>query len=170
MLITERETGDVDRLRRLARAERNAEQKDRCLAALHATSGAETLAIAAMLCRRRAFVQRWAYAYRDGGIDALKDKPRGGSRPKIAGAAAEKLIARLDAGPLPADGVCTLRGKDVQRIARDELGADVSLSSVYRTLERLRYSCLSPRPRHEKQDLEAQKTFKEDRAPFLSAR
>lgn len=79
MLIRERENGDAGRLRTLARVEKNAEQKDRYLAALHAATGAETLTIAAMLCSSRAFVQRWAYAYRDGGIEALKDKPRGGS-------------------------------------------------------------------------------------------
>ncbi len=149
MLITERETGDEVRLRALARAERDAEQKDRNLAALHAASGAQALTIAWMLCRSRAFVQRWAYAYRDGGIDALRDKPRGGSRPKIRGAAAQKLKARLDAGPTSKDKVCTLRGKDVQRILREELGAEVSLSSVYRTLHSMGYSCLAPRPRHE---------------------
>jgi hypothetical protein len=29
-----------------------------------------------MLQRSRGFVQRWAYAYREGGIEALKEKPR----------------------------------------------------------------------------------------------
>ena len=81
----------------------------------------------------------------------------------------EPLRARLDAGPTDADGVCTLRGKDVQRIARDELGVDLSVSSVYRTLHRMGYSCLAPRPRHEKQDLAAQEKFKQEIAPFLSA-
>ena len=169
MLIRERESGDAGRLRTLARVEKNAEQKDRYLAALHAAMGAETLTIAAMLCRSRAFVQRWAYAYRDGGIEALKDKPRGGSLAKIRGEAIVKLKARLDAGPTPEDGVCTLRGRDIRRIARDELGADVSLTSVYRTLHSMGYSCLAPRPRHERQDLEAQRTFKEETAPLLSA-
>ena len=62
--------------------------------------------------------------------------------------------------------MCTLRGKDVQRIAREELGTILGLSTVYRTLERMGYSCLAPRPRHEKQDLAAQNLFK-DRAPLL---
>jgi transposase len=56
----------------------------------------------------------------------------------------------------------------VQRLAKEELHTEVSLSSVYRTLERLGYSCLTPRPRHEKQDLAAQHRFKQESAPFLS--
>lgn len=167
MLITERTVGDLVTLRKLARREKNAEQKDRFMAAALAIERRETADIQRSLCRSRGFVQRWAYAYRDGGIEALKDKPRGGSVAKISGAKAERLKARLDAGPTETDGVCTLRGKDIQRIARDELGTRVGLSSVYRTLERLGYSCLAPRPRHEKQDLAAQTKFKDESAPFL---
>jgi len=163
------ESGDLRRLEELARRERDAEQRDRLLSALHACRGEETLRIAGMLCRSRAFVQRWAYAYRDGGIAALKELPRGGSRPKLRGEAAAKLAARLEAGPTPGDRVCTLRGKDVQRITREELGTDLSLSSAYRTLHRLSYSCLAPRPRHEKQDPAAQRKFRKETAPFLSA-
>lgn len=45
-----------------------------------------------------------------------------------------------------------LRGRDVQRIARQELGTDVSLTTVNRTLHRVGYEWLMPRPRHEEQD------------------
>ncbi len=169
MLIKERSPGDLDQLRGLAAREKDAEQKDRWLTALHAAGGKETAQIQEMLLRSRGFVQRWAYAYRDGGIDALHDRPRGGSKPKISGEAREKLRARLDAGALPQDRVCVLRGKDVQRIAREELGVRVGLSSVYRTLESMGYSCLAPRPRHEKQDPAAQQRFKEQTAPLLPA-
>ena len=168
MLIKERTPGDLAQLRRLASKEKDAEQKDRWLVALHAASGEETARVQKMLLRSRGFVQRWAYAYRDGGIDALHDKPRGGSKPKIDGPLREQLRARLDAGPREEDRVCTLRGRDVQRIAREELGVRVGLSSVYRTLESMGYSCLAPRPRHEKQDPAAQTSFKEHTAPLLS--
>jgi hypothetical protein len=74
------------------------------------------------------------------------------------------LKERIDAGPTAGDGVCTLRAKDIQRIARNELGVSVGLGSVYRTLERMGSSCLAPRPRHEKQHLVAQKAFKDTAA------
>lgn len=170
MQICEREAGDIKRLKSLARRERLADQRDRLLAVVHAIEGRETLDIAGSLGRSRAFVQRWVYAYRDGGVDALRALPRGGSAPKIRGERAEFLKARIDGGPIESDRVCTLRGKDVQRIMREEFGTSVSLSSAYRTLHRLGYSCLAPRPRHERQDLKAQRRFKEEIAPFLSAR
>lgn len=167
MMIKERAEGDVRTLVRLARRETDAEQKDRYLVAAHACRGVETGEIQTMLARSRGFVQRWAYAYRDGGIDALRERPRGGSVPRVRGQIAERLKARLDAGPTPADKVCTLRGKDVQRILEQEMGVRLSLNAAYRTLHRLGYSCLAPRPRHEKQDLAAQQKFKQEAAPLL---
>lgn len=169
MRVTERQAGDGARLEELIAAEENADQRDRYRIALLALRGHEKLQIAALLgvCKRTA--EDWAYAYRDGGIAALKLRPRGGSKPKLSGAAAQKLAARLDAGPTEKDKVCTLRGRDVQRILRQELQTDLSLAGVYRTLHRMGYSCLAPRPRHEKQDPAAQEEFKQESAPLLSA-
>lgn len=160
MLITERQKGDLQRLRKLAAKERDAEQKDRYLSAAHAVDGMQTKDIQHALARSRGFVQRWAYAYRDHGIDAIADTPRGGSTPRLPPERENELKTRLDAGPRPEDGVCVLRGKDVRRILRDEFDTELSLNSVYRTLERLGYSCLAPRPRHENQDPEAQAQFR----------
>ena len=167
MLIRERSSGDVKELRRRAGVERRAEQKDRLMAAVLAVEAMETADIQRVLGRSRGFVQRWAYAYRDGGIDVVIDKPRGGKLAKLNGENLVRLKARIDAGPTATDKVCMLRGKDIQRIAKEELNTGVSLSSVYRTLEAMGYSSLAPRPRHEKQELEAQKKFKEEHAPFL---
>jgi transposase len=72
----------------------------------------------------------------------------------------------LEAGATPADGVCTLRGKDIVRILKQEMGVKHTLGSLYGMLDRLGYSCLSPRPRHEKNDPKALEPFKEQ-SPFL---
>lgn len=167
MQISERTPGDLKELRKRARKERSAEQKDRFMVVVLALEGQETRHVQEATARSRGFVQRWVYAYRDGGIEALKDKPRGGSVAKIHGDNLAKLKARIDAGPTPEDKVCRLRGVDIQRIAKAELNTEVSLSAVYRTLETLGYSYLVPRPRHENQDLEVQKKFKDESAPFL---
>jgi transposase len=169
MLIKEREKGDLKKLTTLAGKERDAEQRDRLRAAALAVEGAETLEIERMLARSRGFVQRWAYAYRDGGIDAIATTPHPGKPARLPADRHDELRARLDAGPRPEDGVCTLRGRDVQRILAEEFGVEYSLQAVYDTLHRLGYSCLKPRPRHERQDPEAQNRFKEEVAPFLSA-
>ena len=168
MDVRQRESGDLEKLGVLLRKERGAEQRDRYRAVFHALSGRQTLWIAGGLGRSRAFVQRWVYAYRDGGIDALKDKPRGGSKPRLPREQEARLKARIDAGPTHKDKVCTLRGKDVRRIIQEEFGVKLSLNAAYRTLHRMGYSCLAPRPRHEKQDLAAQEKFKTQSAPLFA--
>lgn len=169
MRIIERRNGDVARLQSLARREKNAEQRDRFRVVMLAIDQRETGDIQERLHRSRGFVQRWCYAYRDGGIEALKDKPRGGSKPKLPREHEEAFKARIEAGPRPEDGVCTLRGKDAQRILKEEFGVAMDLGNAYRTLHRLGYSCLKPRPRHEKNDPAVMAKFRKA-APLLSAR
>lgn len=169
MLIVERTAGDVDELRARVAAERNALRRDRYRAVLLAIAGDEAKDIARALGRARRSVQDWSYAYRDGGIDAIQSKPRTGRTPRLSQDQEAALKARLDAGPTSADGgVCTLRGKDVVRILETEFGVKHTLGSIYGVLARIGYSCLDPRPRHEKNDPAAIEAFKEQ-APFLSA-
>ena|SRR5437867_3823282 len=169
MHITEHQTGDMDQLRRLARKQRNAEQRDRFRAVILAIDGVETQEIQERLDRSRGFVQRWAYAYRDGGLEALKAKPKPGRSPRLPREREAELAARLDAGPRPEDRVCTLRGKDIQRILDQSFGVRYSLNGVYDLLSRLGYSSLAPRPRHEQNDPRVIEDFKQ-RAPLLCRR
>ena len=76
------------------------------------------------------------------------------------------MAARLDGGALADDGVCTLRGKDIQGILQRSFGVRYSLNGVYNLLWRLGYSSLAPRPRHEEQDRKIIEDFKR-RAPLL---
>ncbi len=62
-------------------------------------------------------------------------------------------------GPPPADEVCSLRGKDMQRILAEEFQLLRSLAGVYHLLHRLGYSYLRPRPRHRKADPVKQAEF-----------
>jgi transposase len=166
MRVSEREPGDRAELHRRVRSESNALQRDRYRAVVLALEGEEAVAIAKSLGRARRSVQDWAYAYRDGGVDALLPKPRPGRPTKLPREREAELRARLDAGPRPEDGVCTLRGRDVVAILEREFGVSYSLDGAYDLLERLGYSCLTPRPLHEKADPVAVADFKE-RAPFL---
>jgi len=166
MRVMERERGDVAELTRRARVEQNALQRDRYRAVLLALDGQEAVAIAQALGRSRRSVQDWVYAYRDGGIGRLLPGKSTGRPTKLPRERETELMARLDAGPLPSDGVCTLRGKDVVRILEQEFGAKYSLDGAYDLLERLGYSCLTPRPLHEKADPQQVERFKQH-APLL---
>ena len=169
MHITERRPGDVDELRRRAGVERDALRRDRYRAVLLALDGKEAEEIAESLGRARRSVQDWAYAYRDGGVDAVQPARRKGREPKLPREREAELMARLDAGPRTDrdGGVCTLRGKDVVRILEREFLVKYTLAGAYELLERLGYSCLAPRPRHEKCDPAEQQRFR-GHAPLLS--
>lgn len=117
MRICEREPGDMARLEELIAGEKHADTRDRYRVALLALRGHEKLEVAALLGMAKSTVESWAYTYRDHGIDALRGKPRPGGVPKIRGEHARLLKERIDAGPRESDEVCTLRGKDLQRIA-----------------------------------------------------
>ena len=167
--VIERAPGDVAELERRAAAERDALRRDRYRAVLLALDGEEAAEIAASLGRARRSVQDWAYAYRDGGIDAVQPARRTGREPRLPRAREAELLGRLDAGPRPEDGVCTLRGRDVVRILEREFLVKYTLAGAYELLERIGYSCLAPRPRHERGDPAEQQRFREH-APLLSGR
>lgn len=113
-------------------------------------------------------MQRWAYAYRDHGIQGLTAQPRGGSQPKLSRELQKQFVERFKAGPTECDGgVCRLGGRDGVRILEQEFGVAYTLNAVYELLHRNGLSCLRPRPRHRKSDPEAQKQWLE-RAPLLS--
>ena len=169
MRLTLHQPEDLERLRRHVAVERHALQRDRCRAVLLiAEEELEGDEVARRLGRSPRFVDEWAGRYRRGGVGALvPHKPRGAA-PRLSPGQQARLRARLDAGPLPGDGVCTLRGRDVVRILEREFGVRHTIGSVYSSvLRRIGYSCLAPRPRHEKNDPQAAASFKRD-APLLS--
>lgn len=154
MHTTARCPDDLSELDRRIRSEPHARQRDRYRAVRLALDGQQTRPIMVMLGRSKNFVQRWCYAYRDGGLDAIADKPRPGRPTKLPREQEEAFRQRILAGPGPDDqGVCTLRGVDATRVLEQQFGVHYSLDGAYDLLHRLGFSCLKPRPRHRKNDL-----------------
>jgi transposase len=158
---------DLEHLRQRCRQQPNAKQRDRYRAVLLALEGHEAPAIARTLGRSRAFVQRWVYVYRDRGLDAIVAKRPTGRPPHLSPENEKPFKERFGAEPTEADGVCTLRAKEAQRILREEFGVRYTLGGVYDLLHRLGFSCLMPRPRHRKND-PAQMQHWVEQAPLLS--
>lgn len=170
MHIPLRDPADRAKLDDLIRRETNAKQRDRYRVVKLAVEGQETKQIMQMVGRSRGFVQAWAYAYRDHGLKAVKEEPRPGRPTKLPRDQEEAFKQRLLAGPVEADGgVCTLRGRDAQRILASQFGVQYTLEGVYDLMHRLNLSCLKPRPRHRKNDPQAMKQWL-DRAPLLSSK
>jgi transposase len=147
-------------LRRWARTEKNAKLAQRLRLVAFAMKGHTSLEIGKWVDLSQRQVQHWVRRYNQGGVDGLKDKPGRGPNPLLAADEVEQLKARIDVGPSSEDGVCTLRGKDVQRILAEEFGKVRKLGAVYKLLHKLGYSSLAPRPQHRHADPAAQEAFK----------
>jgi transposase len=166
MKVVLKDSEDHQRLKTLCVAESDALQRDRYRAVLLAVDDQEGDEIADRIGRSPRFVDQWIARYRRQGLAGLIPRKQPGARPKLTAELEARLRQRLEAGATPADGVCTLRGKDIVRILKQEMGVKHTLGSIYGVLDRLGYSCLSPRPRHEKNDPKAIEQFKEQ-SPFL---
>lgn len=114
-------------------------------------------------------VTNWVAQYNRGGIQALHERSRSGRPPRLDPREYPRLKQRLDAPPRPEDGVCTLRGLDVQKILEQEFGVLMGLQTVYDLLRRFGYSSLMPRPQHEDANPEVQAFFKEIVAEQIDA-
>lgn len=167
--ISLRHPDDAAELARLIRQTTNVKQRDRLRAVELAIAGEQTDAIRKALGRSRGFVQRWCYAYRDHGLDAVKAQSPPGRPTRLPVDRHEAFRTRVLAGPRDEDGVCALRGRDFIDILDQEFGVAYSLNGVYDLLHRLNLAVLTPRPRHRHSDEQAMEQWVED-APFLSTR
>jgi transposase len=147
-------------LERLASREKGADLAKRLRTVLLAKQGFTAPEVATCTGFSRRTVQDWVARYNQEGLRGLETRPGRGRKGPLTAEEAERLQRRIEAGPLPEDGVCVLRGLDVQRILQQEFGKLRSLDSVYRLLHRLGFSSLVPRPRHPKADPAAQEEFK----------
>jgi transposase len=156
----------LEELRRCYRREKSAKQARRLKAIILAAEQhtAEEIGRQVDLSPRQ--VQSWVRRYNREGMAGLADRRGRGPKPLLSAAEADQLRARLDAGPTPQDGVCTLRGRDVQRILAQEFGKLRKLGAVYKLLHQLGYASLAPRPQHRRADPAAQEAFKKS---FLSS-
>ena len=149
-----------EHLQRLFDREKLADRAVRLRMVLLAVQGFTASEIATCTGLSRRSVQVWVARYNREGLAGLETKPGRGRKPALTPEQEAQLRQRLDAGALPQDGVCTLRGKDVQRILEREFGQLRSLNAVYVLLHRLGYSSLMPRPVHPRADPVAQEDFK----------
>lgn len=151
-------------LQRLFERELRADRAKRLRVVLLARQSFTAPEIATCTGYSRRVVQTWVTRYNTTGLAGLEPQSGRGRKPPLTADQEEQFKRRLDAGPLPEDGVCTLRGKDVQQILAREFGQLRCLSAVYGLLHRLGYSSLAPRPQHPQADPAAQEDFKKSSA------
>jgi transposase len=151
----------LEELERIERREPNAKRAKRLRIVILAMRGWTAPAIAMSTGLSRRACQEWVRRFNEAGLGGLEDQYGGGRGAPLTAEQQERIRERLDTGPTPEDGVCSLRGADVKKILAEEFGVPRSLPAVYNLLHRLGYSYLRPRPRHRKADPQAQAEFKE---------
>jgi transposase len=149
-------------LKRLERGEKDVDRSRRLRIVILGTEGWTAPAIAMAVGLSRRICQRWVARYNEEGLAGLDDRRGHGSRLPISAEDEAAFRQRIESGPTTEDEVCSLRGKDFQRILAEEFGLLRSLPSVYWLLHRLGYSYLRPRPRHRKSDPEKVEAFLQD--------
>lgn len=149
-------------LKRLERSERDANRARRMRIIILATEGWTAPAIAMAVGLSRRICQRWVARYNQDGLSGLDDRRGQESKLPLSPEQEQAFRQRLEAGPTANDSVCSLRGRDFQRILAEEFNLLRSLPAVYWLLHRLGYSYLRPRPRHQKADSKAIDKFKRD--------
>jgi transposase len=149
----------LEQLQSLAEREVGKTRFLRLRAVILALGGRTAPEIAAALGAGRRTVQEGVARYNAEGPDGLADRPGRGRPCRLTAPQLERLRQRIDAGPTPEDGACTLRGPEVRALLGREFGVAYSLPAVYFLLHRLGYEPLAPRPRHIKADPEAREEF-----------
>jgi len=120
--------------------EKDARVKERLLAVKLVYDGFTLSRAAEAVGRTKKTVFNWVERFREGGVEALRDRPRKASKELIA----EKLKLSPKALGYDVD-YWTVKLLRVE-LAKD--GVDYSLKRLYRIVKELGYRLIRPRPRH----------------------
>ena len=159
-IVTDLTTQDF---RRLIRCESDGRVRQRLTGMLHLKYGKTVPQAAEAIQLNERKLRNWVHRFNREGIEGLRDRPRSGRRPFLTVAQKVSFKARVEAGPTEADGMVRFRWQDMQRILREEYGADYQAPwSVLKVVHSLGISWLSCRSAHPQGDVEAQDAFKKN--------
>ncbi len=158
--LTVTRAGAVKELSAALRGEKRSVNQIRVRAVLSVARGNHVPMVARSIAVAERAVRNWVHRYNCRGLVGLQDQ-RKGRQCRLSDSQLEKIRKRLREGAQPEDGVCSLRGRDIQRVLEKEFQVRYCRSSVYYLLHhQLGMSYLKPRPLHRKTDPEAQAAFK----------
>lgn len=142
-------------------------QARRALALALVLEGKSRLEAARSAGMDRQTLRDWVHRYNEAGLEGLKNRPNQGAPPrKLAVEQEQQVAAWVRQGPDPErHKVVRWRLVDL----RDEIAAKFNVQlherSVGKLLARLKFSHISARPRHPKQDVAAQAAHKKTSPP-----
>ena len=150
----------VKELAAALRREKRSVNQIRIRAVLSVARGDHVPMVARSMSVAQRAVRNWVHRYNRGGLVGLQDR-RKGRQCRLSDSQLKKIRKRLREGAQPKDDVCSLRGRDIQRVLEKEFRVRYGRSSVYYLLHhQLGMSYPKPRPLHRKTYPEAQAAFK----------
>jgi transposase len=153
----------ADDFRRLIRREPDGRVRQRLTGMLHLRQGKGVPQAAEAIQLNERKLRNWVHRFNSEGIDGLRDRRRSGRRSFLTPEQKASFRARIESGPTEADGVVRFRWQDMQRILREEYGADYKAPwSVLKMVHSLGISWLSCRPAHPQGDVEKRNAFKKN--------
>src|SRR3954463_11843789 len=157
---------DADVLRAIARKTKDGPQARRLLALATIYDGG-TRTEAARIGGVTVQVGRdWVVKFNAHGPDGLIDRKPSGRPSRLTDAHRAALMARVDAGPIPAvHGVVRWRLIDLLQWLWEELRISISKQTLSRALRAMNYCKLSARPRHHAKSEAAVSAFKKTSPP-----
>ena len=157
---------DGTRLRRLAKASRDANQTRRLLALAVIYDGGRRSEAASVGGVGLQVVRDWVLRFNGEGADGLIDRKPRGKAPKLKAGQRRALAALVESGPIPAvHGVVRWRLKDLAQWLYEEFGIELDETTVGRALRAMGFRKLSARPRHYAQNELAIDIFKKPLPP-----
>jgi transposase len=158
---------DADGLRAIARKTKDGPQARRLLALATIYDGATRTEAARIGGVTVQIVRDWVVKFNAHGPDGLIDRKPPGRASKLTDAHRAALVARVDAGPIPAvHGVVRWRLIDLILWLWEELRISISKQTLSRELRALGYRKLSARPRHHAKNEVAVAAFKKTSPPI----
>jgi len=152
---------------KLAKIEQHPQKRVRLLALDQLKLGNGIGKIAKLFGVERHAVGEWYARYKKFGLKGLDNLPRSGRKPKIPKKREADFIQKIEDLQTSKSGGRTT-GYDIQKMARDDFGADYANSSIYMVLKRLKSSWITARSIHPKANEAEQSAFKKTSNKKLS--
>src|SRR5215213_6932059 len=157
---------DAAQLRALAKRARDPDQTRRLLALAAIYDGASRTEAAQIGCVTLQIVRDWVLRFNARGPEGLRTGRAPGAPPRLTDAHRAALVARVDAGPIPAvHGVVRWRLIDLIQWLWEEFRLSLSKQTLSRELRAMNYRKLSARPRHHAKSEAAVAAFKKTSPP-----
>jgi len=148
-------------LRRVAARSKDADAARRMLALAHVLDGGSRGEASALCGMDRQTLRDWVHRYNAEGLEGLCDRPHPGPKTRLTHEQEGEVAQWVRQGPnLAQHGVVRWRRIDLAREIEKRFDVRLAERSVGSLLRRLGFRRLSVRPRHPRQDIEAQETFK----------